>query len=84
MQKQIKNQAKPAVQTDNSASLANLIAIVGWIAGIIVSLAVGFGMIDKILRVQFLPTTFTVAVGWFVVVLTITGAILVIVDKISS
>mgnify|MGYP001604613316 CR=1 FL=1 len=74
------------VQTsdNNSVSLNNLVVLVGWIAGIIIALAVGFGMIDKILKVRFLPTTFTVAVGWFVVILTIIGALLAIFDRMSK
>ena len=64
--------------------LSDLWALLIWFVGIFVSLAVGFGMIDKVLRIWYIPTIVTEVVGWLVVVLTLVGLILKIVDKLSG
>lgn len=67
------------VQGKPVSSLVNLIA---WITGILVSLAVGFGMIDKVLTVRWIPEIATVVAGWIVVILTIISIVLVIANKL--
>lgn len=47
-----------------------------WLTGIIVSLAVAFGMIDKVLTIRFIPVGVTVVFGWIVVATTLIGAII--------
>lgn len=61
--------------------LSKLIAAAVWITGILVSLAVGFGMIDKNLTVRWIPEVITSVAGWIVVVLTILGLILTVFDR---
>ena len=57
--------------------------IVAWFIGILIALAVGFGMRDGILRVPGLEGA-TVAAGWVIIVLTIVGAILALIDKLTE
>ena len=65
----------------NSGTLGEVWGFMIWLVGILVSLAVGFGMADGTLGIPFLPYVITVVAGWIVVVLTILGAILKIIDK---
>ena len=51
---------------------------VAWITGVIVSLAVAFGMIGETLTIPYIPTVVTVIVGWIVVITTILSVVLAI------
>ncbi len=62
--------------------LGSLVNLVAWITGILVSLAVGFGMADKVLTIRYIPEIVTVVAGWIVVVLTIASLVLAIANKI--
>ena len=62
--------------------VSSLINIAAWITGVLVSLAVGFGMVDGVLSVRFIPAVITVIAGWLVVVLTIVSVILAIANKL--
>ena len=73
---------KKAVEAAKSP-LRTLWALAVWITGVLVSLAVGFGMIDGVLTVRFVTPTITLAAGWIVVVLTVVGVILAIIDKVK-
>jgi len=59
----------------------NLIGILAWVVGIIVSLAVGSSMIDKTLTIQLIPEIITIIAGWVVVIGAILSAILTIFSK---
>lgn len=59
----------------------NLIAVLTWIVGVIVALAVGSGMIDSILTVPGIPGIITIVAGWVVVVGAIISVILAIFGK---
>ena len=59
----------------------NLIGILMWIVGIIVSLAVGFGMINEVLVIPRIPPIITIVSGWIVVIGAIISAILSIFKK---
>ncbi|MBT4135498.1 hypothetical protein HOD75_03560 [archaeon] len=61
--------------------VSNLVALSAWLTGILVSLAVGFGMVDKVLVVRWMPEVVTVVAGWVVVVLTVISVILAIADR---
>jgi hypothetical protein len=61
--------------------IANLINLGSWLVGIIVSLAVGFGMINEILTIPYVQPIVPIA-GWVVVVLTIASFILAIADRL--
>ena len=61
--------------------ITNIVNLVAWLTGVLVSLAVGFGMTDRVLTVKWIPEIVTVWAGWIVVILTITGVILAIADR---
>ena len=65
-----------------SKPVSSLVNIAAWITGILVSLAVGFGMVDQVLAVRFIPAVITVIAGWLVVILTIISVILAIANKL--
>jgi len=47
-----------------------------WLTGILVSLAVAFGMIDGVLSIRGIPAVVTAVFGWVVVATTLIGAII--------
>jgi len=61
----------------------NVITMVAWIVGILVSLAVGFGMIGGALIIPKIPGMITIVAGWIVVVMTIIGAIGALMQKFA-
>ena len=56
----------------------NLLQFLIWLTGVIVSLAVGFGMIDGVLKVWWIPVGVTIVFGWIVIVTTLLGVIFAI------
>lgn len=72
-------------QGSGSSALSRLLHFVAWLTGVIVSLAVAFGMIDKTLTLAKLsiPLSVTVFFGWVVVVTTLLGVVLAIVKHIK-
>ena len=52
-----------------------------WLTGILVSLAVGFGMADGVLTIRWIPLIVTNIAGWIVVVLTIISVVFAILDR---
>lgn len=58
-----------------------LMGLVTWIVGILVSLAVGSGMINGTLPIPGIPGIITVVAGWVVVVGAILSLILAIFNK---
>ena len=63
--------------------LASVWGFVAWLTGITVSLAVGSGLITHSLFIPWIPEIITETAGWIVVILTVLGAILAILDKYS-
>lgn len=61
--------------------IKKLISLTVWLTGVLVSLAVGFGMVDGVLTVMWLPEIVTVVAGWIVVVLTILAVVLALIDN---
>jgi hypothetical protein len=59
--------------------LPKLLNFTAWLTGVIVSLAVSFGMIDKVLVIRWIPEAVTVFFGWVVVVTTILGVVLALI-----
>ena len=62
--------------------VGKLLHLAAWITGILVSLAVGFGMIDGVLTVRYIPVAVTVIAGWLVVLLAIISIVLAIANKV--
>ena len=58
-----------------------IVGILAWIVGVLVSLAVGSGMIDKTLGIPGIPEVITVIAGWVVVIGAIISVLLVIFGK---
>jgi len=64
--------------------LTSLWGLIAWLTGILVSLAVGFGMISGALTIPSIPTIVTAVAGWVVVILALLGALLKLIDKFGS
>ena len=64
-----------------TGTLSALVNLAVWLTGVLVSLAVGFGMVDGVLGVRWMPVTVTVVAGWVVVILTLVSLILAIIDR---
>jgi len=64
-------------------ALAQVWGIVAWVTGVLVSLAVGFGMVNGTLPVKYIPVEVTAVAGWIVVILTLLGVILAMVDQLG-
>ena len=71
-----------AKQNSGTSAVRKLLGFVAWLTGIIVSLSVAFAMIDGVLGLPSWLGGSPVAViaGWVVVVTTILGVILAIVE----
>ena len=61
--------------------VSSLVSLAAWLTGVLVSLAVGFGMADGVLKVRWIPEVVTVAAGWLVVILTVVSVVLAIADR---
>ena len=65
--------------------LTALLKLAIWLTGILVSLAVGFGMISGTLTIPYINLLWNglilIVVGWIVVVLTLISVVLAIIDK---
>jgi len=57
-----------------------VLSVIAWLTGIIVSLAVGFGMIYDTLSIPVVPTIVTQVAGWIVVV----GAVVSVIMALFS
>ncbi len=66
--------------------IGNLINLGAWLTGILVSLAVGFGMAQRTLTIPWLNSIgaeiITIVAGWIVIILTIVSIVLAIVNKL--
>ena len=61
-------------------AIGKLLALAMWLTGVLVSLAVGFGMISGTLSIPVIDSIVPIA-GWIVVVLTLASVVLGIVDR---
>lgn len=57
-----------------------LLGAIIWIVGVLVSLAVGFGMTSGTLVIPYIPDIITVIAGWIVVIGIIIGVIMAIAE----
>ena len=60
--------------------ISNLVNLGAWLTGILVSLAVGFGMIQEVLTIPYVQVVVPIA-GWVVVVLTLASVVLAIANR---
>lgn len=63
--------------------MEKLLGVIMWIVGVLVSLAVGFGMTSGTLVIPFIPEIITNIAGWIVVIGTILGAIVAILKAVK-
>jgi len=61
----------------NKNKFANLVV---WLVGLLVTLAVAFGLIGGSLSVPYIPEIVTVVAGWAVVVIAIIGGVAKLVE----
>ncbi len=64
--------------------LTRVLSFLMWLTGIIVSLAVAFGMIDGTLIIKFIPQGITIFFGWVVVVTTLIGVLIAMAHYIKN
>ena len=69
----------------NSGALRTLLGFLAWLTGVVVSLSVGFAMIDNILSLpSYLGgTSVAMVAGWIVVITTVVSIVLAIVHRFS-
>jgi len=60
------------------AKQSSVLNFVAWLTGVIVSLAVGFGMTGSTLTIPWLPVVVTQVAGWVVIITTVISAVLAI------
>ena len=65
----------------------NILKLVAWFTGVVVSLVVGYGMIEKVLRLPWwlggeAAPEIAVIVGWIVIVTTLIGVLLTLIRRI--
>ena len=60
---------------------SGIMGVIAWIVGILVSLAVGFGMIGQTLTVPAIPAIVTVVAGWIVVIGAVVSVIMALFNK---
>jgi len=60
---------------------AGLMGIIAWITGLLVSLAVGTGMIQGVLSIPAIPAIITIIAGWIVVIGAIISVLMAIFGK---
>ncbi|MAH06952.1 hypothetical protein CMI38_01735 [Candidatus Pacearchaeota archaeon] len=70
-----------AKKGSGNSALSGVVNLAVWLTGVLVSLAVGFGMTDGVLAVRWIPDVITQVAGWIVVILTLISIVLAIVDR---
>jgi len=63
-------------------SISMLVSLAVWLTGVLVSLAVGFGMTGEVLTIPNIQVIVTIIAGWIVIGLTILSVVLAIVDRL--
>jgi hypothetical protein len=60
---------------------STVLSFLAWFVGVMVSLAVGFGMTGKTLVIPYIHEMVTIIVGWIVVITTLVGVVMAILRK---
>jgi len=68
---------------NEESPIAKITSVIIWLTGVIVAIAVGFGLIARTLTIPWANNLWGIPViaGWIVVILTIVFVILVIIDR---
>jgi hypothetical protein len=64
--------------------LSRSLNFIVWLTGVVVSLAVAFGMIDGVLSIRWIPHIVMIIFGWIVVVTTLISVIIGLVKTFSK
>jgi hypothetical protein len=64
-------------------ALTKILSFLVWVAGIIVSLAVGFALINKTLSVPYFGIVNVIA-GWIVIITTLLGALISMINSLMK
>ncbi len=59
----------------------SLVSVIAWLVGIIVSLAVGFGLVFQVLFIPKIPVVITQIAGWIVVIGAVISVIIAIFNR---
>lgn len=57
------------------------LSFIAWLTGVLVSLAVGFAMVDQVLYIWWVPILITQIAGWIVIVTTVVSVILALIKN---
>ena len=76
-----KKRGKGGVKKMADGAIGKILALAMWVTGILVSLAVGFGMISGTLSIPVIGDAIVNIAGWIVVVLTLASVVLGLVDR---
>ena len=76
-----KSKAKKNIDAITKSPVSSIVNILVWLTGVLVSLAVGFGMVSGDLSIPYIETIVPFF-GWVVVGLTLLSVILAILDKL--
>ena len=57
-------------------TLSKILSFIAWLTGVVVSLAVAFGMIDGVLSIRFIPHLIMIIFGWIVVATTLISVLI--------
>lgn len=66
-----------------SRAITSISAFVAWMTGVLVALAVGFGLVYGQLSIPFIPVFILSSLGWVVVVLILLSTLIAIIEKIT-
>lgn len=75
---------KKEVHMAQKTALKKAWAFIAWVTGVLVSLAVGSGMVNGVLPIRWIPDAVTMIAGWIVIILALVGVIIAVVDAVQS
>ena len=61
---------------EKKSFFTKFMSFIGWLTGVVVSLAVAFGMIDGVLTIRFIPHIVMIIFGWIVIATTLIGVLI--------
>ena len=66
---------------EKSSELFRLLRFLSWMGGLLVSFAVGFALIDRIITVRWIDVLITQIAGWIIICVAFLSAILSIIKR---
>ena len=66
-----------------SRAITSISAFIAWFTGVLVALAVGFGLVYNQLSIPLIPIFISASFGWVVVVMTFLSTLIAIIEKIT-